>query len=57
MAKTVTELEEGIGENIELANKSTEKGLSDTLTGKGYKKKGDYFTRKAIIDMTLLGGI
>ena len=57
MAKTVTELEEGIRENIDLANRGTEKALSDTLTGKGYKKKGDYFTRKAIIDMTLLGGI
>ncbi len=57
MAKTVTEVEDGIADNIESANMSTEKSLADTLEGKGYRKRGNMFTRKAIIDMTLLGGI
>ncbi len=57
MAKTVTDVEDGILENIESANRSTEKSLADTLEGKGYRKKGNIFSRKAIIDMTLLGGI
>ena len=57
MAKTVTQVEDGILENIKSANRSTEKSLADTLEGKGYRKKGNSFSRKAIIDMTLVGGI
>ena len=57
MAETVTEVEEGITENIESANRSTDKFLSDLLEGKGYRKKGNLFSRKAVIDMTLFGGI
>ncbi len=57
MAKTVEEVEDGIIENINLANKSTEKSISDTLEGKGYRRSGDLFTRKAVIDISLLGGI
>ena len=57
MAKTVSEIENGIADNIEEANRSTDKALSDTLEGKGYRRKGDIFSRKAVIDMTLFGGI
>ena len=57
LAETVNEVEDGISENIESANRSTDKFLSDLLEGKGYRKRGNIFSRKAVIDMTLLGGI
>ena len=53
----MTEIEDRILENIESANRSTDKSLADLLEGKGYRKKGSIFSRKAVIDMTLLGGI
>ncbi len=56
-AKVITEIEDSIRENIETANIKSTKQLSDTLEGKAYKRKGNIFSRSAIIDISLLGGI
>ncbi|MDX9800305.1 MAG: hypothetical protein RBT69_03085 [Spirochaetia bacterium] len=56
-AKIITETEDVIRNNIDTANKSTGKQLSDTLEGKGYRRRGNLFSRSAIIDISLLGGI
>lgn len=57
MAKAVKETEEGIADTVLSANRRVEKNLGDTLRGAGYQRSGRMYSRRAVIDETLLGGI
>ncbi len=57
MRKAVDETEEGIAESVEKANRSVERGVDTQLIAVGYRRQGHLYTRRAIIDMTLLQGI
>ena len=55
--KAVREVREGAARRVADANRSVDKSLADTLRGAGYARSGNIFTRRAVIDETLFGGI
>lgn len=56
MRGSVEEARAAIAENIRRANRSVERDLTHRLQAAGYRRAGEEYSRRAIIDQTLFGG-
>ena len=56
MAELIDEMGESIGNSIDDANKGVDDSVSTTMSNAGYARHGDSYTRRTIIDSSLMGG-
>ncbi len=56
MAELIDEMEEGIDDSIDDANKGVDDSVTNTMNNAGYVRYGDTYTRRTIIDSSLMGG-
>ena len=56
MAELIDQMEEGIDDSIDDANKGVDDSVSTTMSNAGYARHSDSYTRRTIIDSSLMGG-